>query len=32
MDKVRKGLDAIEKDRGLTHEEAEERLSKWLVS
>jgi hypothetical protein len=31
MDKVRKGLESIERDGGLTQEQVEERLSKWLV-
>ncbi len=32
MDKVRKGLEAIEQQGGLTEEQVEARLSKWLVS
>ena len=31
MDKVQKGLESIERDGGLTQEQVEERLSKWLV-
>ncbi len=31
MDKVGKGLDAIDRDGGLTQQEVEARLSKWLV-
>ncbi|HVF48245.1 MAG TPA: hypothetical protein VNA17_11825 [Pyrinomonadaceae bacterium] len=31
MDKVQKGLESIERDGGLTQEEVEARLSKWLV-
>lgn len=32
IEKVRNGLDSIEKEGGLTQEQVEERLSKWLVS
>lgn len=32
IDKVRKGLDSVERDGGLSQEQVEERLSKWLVS
>ncbi|CAN5398536.1 hypothetical protein BH10ACI2_BH10ACI2_02190 [soil metagenome] len=32
IDKVRKGLESIERDGGLTQDQVEERLSKWLVS
>lgn len=32
IDKVRKGLESIERDGGLTQEQVEERLGKWLVS
>jgi len=31
IDKVRKGLESVELDGGLTQEQVEERLSKWLV-
>ena len=31
IDKVRKGLESVERDGGLTQEQVEERLSKWLV-
>ncbi|MFN0279735.1 MAG: hypothetical protein ACKVRN_14230 [Pyrinomonadaceae bacterium] len=31
IDKVRKGLESVERDGGLTHEQVEKRLSKWLV-
>jgi hypothetical protein len=31
IDKVRKGLESIEKDGGLTQEQVEARLGKWLV-
>ncbi len=31
IDKVRNGLDSVERDGGLTQEQIEERLSKWLV-
>lgn len=31
IDKVRKGLESVERDGGLTPEQVEERLSKWLV-
>ncbi|MBX3295906.1 MAG: hypothetical protein KF762_09360 [Acidobacteria bacterium] len=30
MEKVRNGLESIERDGGLTHEQVEERLAKWL--
>ncbi len=30
MEKVRNGLESIERDGGLTHQQVEERLSKWL--
>lgn len=30
MEKVRNGLGSIERDGGLTHQQVEERLSKWL--
>ena len=30
MGKVRNGLESIERDGGLTHEQVEERFSKWL--
>ena len=32
IDKVRKGLESVERDGGLTQEQVEARLSKWLVS
>lgn len=32
IDKVRKGLESVERDGGLTQEQVEERLSPWLVS
>lgn len=32
FDKVKKGLESIERDGGLTQEEVESRLNKWLVS
>jgi hypothetical protein len=32
IEKVRNGLDSIEKEGGLTQEQVEERLSKWLTS
>ncbi len=32
IDKVRRGLESVERDGGLTQEQVEERLSKWLVS
>jgi len=32
IDKVRKGLESIENDGGLTQEQVESRLGKWLVS
>jgi hypothetical protein len=31
IDKVRKGLESVERDGGLTQDQVEERLSKWLV-
>lgn len=31
IDKVRKGLESVERDGGLTQEQVEERLSKRLV-
>jgi hypothetical protein len=31
MDKVNKGLDSIDKERGLTQEQTETRLAKWLT-
>jgi hypothetical protein len=31
IEKVRNGLDSIEKEGGLTQEQVEARLSKWLV-
>lgn len=31
IDKVRKGLESIETDGGLTQEQVEDRLGKWLV-
>ncbi len=31
MDKVRKGLESAELENGLTQEEVEQRLSKWLI-
>lgn len=31
IEKVRNGLESIEKDGGLTQEQVEERLSKWLI-
>lgn len=31
IDKVRNGLKSVERDGGLTQEQVEERLSKWLV-
>lgn len=31
IDKVRKGLESVERDGGLTQEQVEERLSKWLA-
>ncbi|HEY2866593.1 MAG TPA: hypothetical protein VGJ02_05835 [Pyrinomonadaceae bacterium] len=30
MDKVRTGFESIEREGGLTQEQVEERLSKWL--
>jgi hypothetical protein len=32
IDKVRKGLESAENDGGLTQEQVEARMSKWLVS
>lgn len=32
IDKVRQGLESIENDGGLTQEQVEARLGKWLVS
>ena len=32
IDKVRSGLESIEQKGGLSQEEVEERLSKWLIS
>ena len=32
IDKVRNGLESVERDGGLTQQQVEERLSKWLVS
>lgn len=32
IDKVRKGLESVERGDGLTQEQVEERLGKWLVS
>jgi len=32
IDKVRQGLESIETDGGLTQEQVEARLGKWLVS
>lgn len=31
IDKVHKGLESIERDGGLTHEQVEKKLGKWLV-
>ncbi len=31
IEKVRNGLESIEKEGGLTKEQVEERLSKWLI-
>ena len=31
IEKVRNGLESIEKEGGLTQEQVEERLSKWLI-
>lgn len=31
IDKVRKGLESVETEGGLTQDEVEERLSEWLV-
>ena len=32
IDKVRNGLESVEKEGGLTQDQVEARLSKWLVS
>ena len=32
IDKVQKGLEAVERDGGLTQEQVEASLSKWLIS
>jgi hypothetical protein len=32
IDKVRKGLESVENDGGLTQEQVEARMSKWLIS
>lgn len=32
IDKVNKGLESIEREGGLTQDQVEERMSKWLVS
>ena len=32
IDKVQKGLKSVEQDGGLTQEQVEARLSKWLIS
>jgi hypothetical protein len=32
IDKVRKGLESVERDGGLTQEQVKARLSKWLVT
>lgn len=32
IDKVRKGLESIDRDGGLTQAQVEARLGKWLVS
>lgn len=32
IEKVRNGLESIEKEGGLTQEEVEAKLSKWLIS
>ena len=31
MDKVQKGIESVESEGGLTQEQVEERLSKWLI-
>ena len=31
MDKVQKGIESVDREGGLTQEQVEERLSKWLV-
>ena len=31
IDKVHKGLESVERDGGLSQEQVEERLGKWLV-
>ena len=31
IDKVRKGLESVERDGGFSQEQVEERMSKWLV-
>jgi len=31
IDKVRKGLESVESEGGLTQDQVEEKLSKWLV-
>lgn len=31
IDKVRKGLESVDRDGALTQEQVEERLGKWLV-
>jgi hypothetical protein len=31
MEKVRNGIESIEREGGLTQEQVEERLSKWLT-
>lgn len=32
MEKVRNGLEAVKSEGGLTQEQAEERLGKWIIS
>ena len=32
MDKVRSGLDSIDREGGMTQEQVEARLSKWLIA
>ena len=32
LDKIQKGQDDIRDSKGLTHEEAKSRLSKWITS
>ncbi len=32
MDKVRNGLDSIEREGGVSQEQVEARLSKWLIA